>query len=96
MTMTTEQVTKPTRRRAAAVASQGKAKTSKKDRLGALLARPKGATLADLEKNLGWQPHTVRAAISGLRKTGIDIVLDRDGKTPVYRIVASSATASAT
>ena len=94
MTKPTEQETKPARRRAAAPASQVNPKTSKKQRLGALLARPKGATLTDLEKNLGWQPHTVRAAISGLRKTGIDIVLDRNGKVPVYRVVGPPSAAA--
>ena len=55
-------------------------------RLEALLARPKGATMAQLEKSLGWQPHTVRAAISRLRKSGAVVSLDRSGKTPTYRI----------
>ncbi len=41
---------------------------SKKARLEGLLSRPRGATMGQLQKALGWQPHTVRAAISRLRK----------------------------
>ena len=65
-------------------------KLSKKVRLEAMLRRPKGATQKQLEKGLGWQPHTVRAAISRLRKEGADVLLDRSGKTPAYRVVAQT------
>ena len=60
--------------------------TSKKARLETLLRRSKGATMPQLERSLGWQPHTIRAAISRLRKSGFEIVLDQGGKTPIYRI----------
>jgi hypothetical protein len=33
-----------------------------------MLQRPSGATIADLQKATGWQPHSVRAALTGLRK----------------------------
>jgi biotin operon repressor len=65
-------------------------KTTKKDRLRKMLARKSGATLAQLTKDLGWQPHTVRAAISVLRKDGITVDLDRAAKTPAYRIAAEA------
>lgn len=61
---------------------------SKKARLEGLLGRPRGATIGQLQKALGWQPHTIRAAISRLRKDGTEIILDRSGKTPAYRIEA--------
>ena len=61
---------------------------SKKARLEGLLGRPRGATIGQLQKALDWQPHTIRAAISRLRKDGTDITLDRSGKTPAYRIDA--------
>ena len=61
---------------------------SKKARLERLLGRPRGATIAHLQKTFGWQPHTVRAAISRLRKSGTEVTLDRNGKTPAYRISA--------
>ena len=61
---------------------------SKKARLVGLLGRPRGATIGQLQKALDWQPHTIRAAISRLRKDGTEITLDRSGKTPAYRIDA--------
>ena len=33
-----------------------------------LLRRPNGATAMQLGKATGWQPHSVRAALTGLRK----------------------------
>jgi len=66
------------------------AKLSKSARLEAMLRRPKGATQKQLETGLGWQPHTVRAAISQLRKAGAAVTLDRSVRTPIYRIVSVS------
>ncbi len=67
-----------------------KPKSSKRARLEAMLRRPRGATRRQLETGLGWQPHSIRAAISVLRKEGRDVVLDRSGKTPTYRIDAQT------
>ena len=39
-----------------------------------LLRRGKGATLAELQDATGWQPHSVRAFLSGLRKKGEALV----------------------
>lgn len=64
------------------------ASKSKKARLEGLLGRPRGATLGQLQKALDWQPHTIRAAISRLRKDEAEITLNRSGKAPVYRIEA--------
>jgi DNA-binding transcriptional regulator PaaX len=49
-----------------------------------------GASLDDLCKATGWQPHTVRAALSGLRKAGhaIDRTRDDAGKS-IYRVTAT-------
>lgn len=64
---------------------------TRKDCLRTLLLREGGASLDALQKEFGWQPHTVRAAISGIRKAG-DKVLRESGKSgPVYRIVEASA-----
>jgi hypothetical protein len=54
-----------------------------------LLSRKSGADLAALQSATGWQPHSVRAALSGLRKAGY--IIDRAApanrdKGPVYRI----------
>lgn len=66
------------------------ASKSKKARLEGLLSRPRGATITQLQKALDWQPHTIRAAISRLRKSGADVTLDRSGRTPTYRIDAAA------
>jgi biotin operon repressor len=41
-----------------------------------------------LEKELGWQSHTVRAAICGLRKNGVEIETGKtkSGQT-IYRLI---------
>ena len=49
------------------------------------IATPKGATLEQLEKKTGWQPHTVRAALSRLRKKNMAIVLSEVDGRKAYR-----------
>lgn len=47
-----------------------------------LLKRKQGASLDELVKATGWQPHTTRAALTGLRKRGYQIERgERAGKT---------------
>lgn len=54
-----------------------------------LLRRTDGATLAELVVATGWLPHTMRAALTGLRKKGHGIERStRDGVT-TYTISAS-------
>jgi len=53
---------------------------TKKDQLIGLLSKPKGARVSSLCKTLGWQTHTVRAALSGLRKQGMTIETSRSAK----------------
>jgi hypothetical protein len=53
----------------------------------ALLRRSEGATIDVLTEATGWLPHTTRAAITGVRKRGYSVVLDRGGESaPVYRL----------
>jgi Protein of unknown function (DUF3489) len=53
----------------------------------ALLCRPEGATIGVLTKATGWLPHTTRAAITGVRKRGYSVVLDRSEEgASVYRL----------
>ena len=55
-------------------------------RLGTKLAQAvqmlraiEGATIAELSEALGWLPHTTRAVLTGLRKRGYALTLDRGG-----------------
>jgi Protein of unknown function (DUF3489) len=53
----------------------------------ALLRRSEGATILALTEATGWLPHTTRAAITGVRKRGHSVVLDRDVEgASVYRL----------
>jgi hypothetical protein len=64
-------------------------KPSKIGTVLALLRRTVGATLAELVAATGWQPHTTRAALTGLRKKGQVIEkAQRDGAT-TWRIRAT-------
>jgi hypothetical protein len=79
-------------------ASGGVASTLKFPRRGTkiaevieLLQGNDGVTLADLVANTGWLPHTARAALTGLRKRGYAVRIDRADKArgSVYRIEPS-------
>lgn len=50
---------------------------SKTTRVIALLQRQDGASLDELVAETGWQPHTARAALTGLRKKGHTISSDK-------------------
>jgi hypothetical protein len=55
-----------------------------------MLSRKAGATLEALVDATGWLPHTTRAALTGLRKRGYTVLLERqDGKPSHYRIAVS-------
>ena len=45
-----------------------------------LLSRPSGATIEQLQKVTSWKPHSIRAAITGLRKKGHEIQRDKNAK----------------
>lgn len=51
------------------------------------IAGPAGTTIDDLVASTGWQPHTIRAAVSRLRRRGLPVVLatDADGRK-AYRL----------
>ena len=69
--------------------SAAPARRSKKAAVIALLQRPEGAAIGDLTDATGWQVHSVRAALTGLRNEGKDLVRDKDtaGVTR-YRLAA--------
>ncbi len=52
-----------------------------------LLSRPRGASLGDITSVTGWQSHSIRAFLTGLRKKGVSLEREqrKDGATS-YRI----------
>ena len=64
-----------------ALTENSQVRITKRTRLAAMLAAPEGTSIAEIGAALAWQPHTVRAALSTLRKSG----------TTIERIAAASA-----
>jgi hypothetical protein len=65
-------------------------KMTKKAKLINLLSKDRGAEVGSLSKRLGWLPHTTRAALSKLRKSGYVITSAKsgNGKLTRYRITS--------
>jgi len=63
-------------------------KLSKAAIVGKLLSRRRGASLGDITAVTGWQAHSIRAFLTGLRKKGVNLEREQrcDGATG-YRIV---------
>ncbi len=61
--------------------------STKRALLIGMLEQPEGASVAEIGQQLGWLPHTVRAAITGLRHAGREVTRskDADGRS-VYRL----------
>lgn len=60
---------------------------TKKARLLAMLSSESDATVERLSAELGWQAHTTRAALTGLRKAGFNVERVTTGGGPaIYRI----------
>jgi Protein of unknown function (DUF3489) len=54
-----------------------------------LLHRPEGATIAEIQQATGWQPHTARAAITGLKKKNFAVTsAPRQDGARAYRLSA--------
>jgi hypothetical protein len=66
--------------------------STKRALLIGMLERAEGASIAEIGQRLGWLPHPVRAAITGLRHIGRDVTRSRDatGKS-VYRVAPVEA-----
>jgi hypothetical protein len=62
--------------------------SSKLDQIACALRAPKGATIEQLVKLTGWQPHSVRGAISGAlkKRRGLTIASTKAGNGRVYKI----------
>ncbi len=65
-------------------------KATRQTKAGAILSqlrRPSGATVARLQKATGWQPHSIRATLTGLRKQGHDVRRGKNAKgVTTYRV----------
>jgi len=62
-------------------------KTTKTETVLKLLTRNQGATIEQIQKATGWKPHSVRAALTGLRKKDHDIRREKNAKgATVYTI----------
>lgn len=81
------------KRKAAAAPADAKAQPaqrpgSKLDAMIKLMRRPKGASIVQMMAETGWQPHSVRGAISGAikKKLGLAVLSERTGDERLYRI----------
>ncbi len=72
--------------RAGAVTTAG-ARPTKQAAILDLLHRAKGASIDDLTSAIGWQAHSVRAALTGLRKRGHDIERSVESGASRYRLI---------
>lgn len=71
-------------------------RASKTDLVLEMLERTEGATLDQLVEATGWLPHTTRAALTGLRKKGHEIISAKDDQNVrVYRAVSQVPVAGA-
>ena len=54
-----------------------------------MLCRDKGASIPELSKATGWQPHSIRAAISATikKKLGLDVQSEKVGDVRRYRVI---------
>ena len=61
--------------------------STKRAGLIAMLERAQGASVAEIGQRLGWLPHTVRAAITGLRHAGREVTRSKaENGQSVYRL----------
>ena len=65
-------------------------KAPRQTKAGAILGqlrRPNGASIAQLQKATGWQPHSIRATLTGLRKQGHAVLRGKNAKgVTTYRV----------
>jgi hypothetical protein len=56
-----------------------------------LTRRKTGASMAQLQSATNWQPHSIRAALSGLRKNGHEIDRAKNDKGVTHYRIAQEA-----
>jgi hypothetical protein len=68
--------------------------STKRALLIGMLERPEGASVAEIGQRLGWLPHTVRAAITGLRHAAREVTRAKDDNgQSVYRLAPAETPA---
>jgi transglutaminase/protease-like cytokinesis protein 3 len=79
---------KPKSVKASVAASRNRSAPSKQDVVLALLQRPKGVTISEINEATGWQPHSIRGFLSGVvkKKLKLKIESSKDGGDRSYRI----------
>lgn len=82
--------TKTTKKPAATSTKAAAPRATKIGKVIALLKSKQGATLDQIVKTTGWQPHTARAAMTGLKKKGHTIEREAFNGVSHYRIIASA------
>jgi hypothetical protein len=61
--------------------------STKRAVLISMLERAEGASVVDIGQRLGWLPHTVRAAVTGLRHAGREVTRSKnESDQTVYRL----------
>jgi predicted ArsR family transcriptional regulator len=90
---------RPTKDRTAATVRAGKPAEmagtqvragTKQAALITMMEKPRGAIIAQMGAKTGWQPHSVRAALTGLRKRGIAVTRGKDGGgATIYRVAGA-------
>jgi hypothetical protein len=71
--------------------NNGTIKTSKHDAVLKLLRSNKGATIRELQRATGWQPHSVRGFLSGTVKKRLGLTLESEqGKSGERRYSIAS------
>lgn len=66
-----------------------KSPQSKRVQLLKLVSRKSGVSISTIQSKFNWQPHTVRAEISRLRKQGLVVTCTASPNGSVYRAQSS-------
>lgn len=67
------------------------ARKNKSATVNRMLRRNKGATLAEISKATDWKPHSCRAFLTGIRKTGARLAkLARPDGSIAYHVTAEA------
>ncbi len=91
MTTKTKRTRKPTTRGTKTRVKTADVRRTKADTILDLLRRPTGTSISELTKATGWLPHSVRAALTGQRKKGREIVRTKDNQGVTRYYIAAEA-----